>query len=649
MTSNLELKSNNKFPSYDTVMGGFVATIYRADSTITNSTHSGTIKHEIHNSNTTGGFIGGIWNSDMKMKNLVNQSDINTTSAGYNTVGGIIGNYGSYYKSYDTLHSFNFHGDNLTNNGDINSDTSNNRYRSAYSGGIIGSSTMDLSTITVENTHNKGNITSAISAGGTIDSTISAGGIIGSINNTKYGNSGGDGILSVINSSNIGVIKTTGSNDTAGGIIGTNNNSNPSIITNTHNTGEIIANTNGGGIIGTNSSSKLTLTNIYNTGVVTSIKKYPSIGYFGGIIGENDVVSLEMSDTYNKGDITGTSHTGGLIGELTYDSTSKISNTYNTGNIMSFNSRNQDTAGLIGSIVGGKLDITHSFNTGNVTMTSNYLTIGAYSTHVGGLVGSSSSSVNLNIANSYNTGEIKGFTVGSAYILMVGGIIGSGTNMTITDTYNTGNVSSNSQGILANNDAGGVIGGIRTIRDNDFRVIVSSTYNTGDVMNNTIHQSHNYAGGIIGHISITRINNSVKTVTIKDTYNRGKVTSNKVAGGIVGYSYNNYFTNPTSEIVEILHSYNYADITINGSNSFAGAIVGKRNSDALLTYTNNYWYAPTTNPPSNLDAGRKLTAATFKLASTFRNWYINQVGSKWIMLQGALYPTLISNPEVVAP
>ena len=586
VTSNLGLKSNHRFSTYETVMGGFVATIYNADSTIINSTHSGTIQHEIHTNSTTGGFIGRIWNADLKMQNLINKSNINTTSGLRNIIGGIVGQN----HSNDTNHAFNFHGDNLTNSGDINSEANGNN--NSYSGGIIGSSSTNLSTITLSNTYNKGDITSITDAGG----------IIGSISGEKKGTSGGDGILSIINSSNTGIIKTTNSiYDSAGGIIGANYNENPSIITNTYNTGNIIANINGGGIIGNNDGNgSLKIESASNTGVVNSVVNDFS-GSFGGIIGENDIVSLEISNTHNGGAITGTLYTGGIIGKNSMRGHLKIDNISNTGNITG----DCYAGGLIGDNT-DNITVTKSYNTGNVKITDKI----KGDSYIGGLIGRTRKYTN--IVDSYNTGNIEstGATTYNSDI-SIGGIIGyAGRFVTISGSYNTGNINSSSGS--------------------------QSPY-------------FNFAGGIIGTDSTYQDEHNGTSLTITDSYNTGTVKSSSRAGGIFGGHLDNRAGNIK---IKIERSFSYANVTASGYNTpAAGAIVGKYSSDITPApvFTNNYWYAPATNPTSNPNAGKKLTVGMFKVAGNFKNWNIDQVNSKWTMLPNALYPTLISNPEVVAP
>ena len=639
VTSNLELKSNHRFASYGTVMGGFVATIYNADSTIINSTHSGTIQHEIHASNITGGFIGRIWNSDMKMKNLVNQSEISTTSASTNTVGGIIG----YNISDDTNHSFNFHGDNLTNNGDINSDTSSNS--ATYSGGIIGFSTTNLSTITLENIHNKGNITF----------TTDAGGIIGAIYSTKSGNSGGDGILSIINSSNIGVIKMTknsSTNNTAGGIIGHNSNDNPSIIKDTHNTGKIITttDTNGGGIIGYNDGDgSLKIENSSNTGDVTfnNIGIYAAYSSVGGIIGVNSMSlnHLEVDNISNSGNITGDSHVAGLIGDNKVKS-AKLTKMSNTGKIISNGTKVSTlyAAGLIGSNY-GPTEISSSYNKGDVAILSSGVDAAGSSTnYISGLIGDNID--NITVTKSYNTGNIK-ITNKNNFDNKVGGLVGRTRKYThIIDSYNTGNLESAGATYQSYVSIGGIIGYAGRY------VTVSGSYNTGDVNStnniNDQYSSFNFVGGIIGTDSTYHDEHNGTSLTITDSYNTGTVKSTSRAGGIFG----GHLYNRVGNIkIEIVRSFSYADVTASGdSDSVAGAIVGKYSDNIQPpVFTNNYWCAPTTKPPSNPDAGTKLTVGAFKVPSNFSTWNIGQTGSKWTMLQNALYPTLINNPEVVAP
>ena len=137
---------------------------------------------------------------------------------------------------------------------------------------------------------------------------------------------------------------------------------------------------NVGGVVGlaNSSSSKITITNCYNTGSVSGI------GSVGGVVG---FAYETITNCYNTGSVSGIGSVGGVVG-FAYET---ITNCYNTGSVTG-------TRDEVGGVVGRASDatITNCYNTGSVTGSGSY---------VGGVVGYASDAT---ITNCYNTGSVTG-------------------------------------------------------------------------------------------------------------------------------------------------------------------------------------------------------------------------------------------------
>ena len=376
-------------------------------------------------------------------------------------------------------------------------------------GGLIGRTGLSA-TVSIMNSHNRGNVT------GTNSWT---GGLIG----YSYGSP------TVTSSYNAGSV--SGKNDT-GGLIGYAQSA--LTLTSSYNTGAISSSSNDlGGLVGYANASN-TLTSSYNTGTVTG-----TANNIGGLVGYASAAQTIIS-SYNTGAIrnsTGTNgNVGGLVGALSSSSASTIQGSYNTGAIYG----GYNIGGLVGAAYNAS--ITTSYNTGTVT---GFYCHGGNCNNpggVGGILGTNmtarSGSTYVTISESYNQGTIKGPTG-------VGGLVGQGRNNTISDSYNKGNVSGsfsyNGQGVSTwlTNYNGGIIG--RT----DGGTTLSRVYNTGLRVNQDSSTSYmGVHGAFIG----------TKTDVFYLQASTGSVSSGQRALSSSDMQTLSNFTNYDSELIWINNS-----------------------------------------------------------------------------------------------
>lgn len=431
-------------------------------ATISNCTNNGNV-------NATGDFVGGIvgWNRDTIYTNVVNSGNINATGA---QVGGItsrvLGGRISNAQNSGTINGGNYVGgiagnmswayiNDVSNSGAV---SGNN-----YVGGLLG--------------YGESNHASNLLIYGTLTNTASVsgaqyvGGIAGYLENklTAMINIDWTATVNIATTTLLGADGVRGTSYMGGaiGYLGANITISGSISV----SGCDIDNENGGnylvgGVIGYNAgivSADLTVDARVisrSTGTVNSI----SGAFTGGVVG------------YNAGTLSG------ALKKTSGDVISVSFNDY-VGGIVGYNS---------GAITG---KMTH---TSTNTMYENSTVYGA--TKVGGLVGYTSSA--LNISDAQNTGKI----VGS---VSVGGLVGyADAKCTINASANTGSVS-------GTNNVGGLVGYAKGI-------------DLSGVSNSATINGYTNVGGLVGNIeggaAITTSNNS------------GAVNGYKHLGGFVGYA-----------------------------------------------------------------------------------------------------------------
>lgn len=358
---------------------------------------------------------------------------------------------------------------------------------------------------------------------------------------------------------------------------------------------------NAGGIAGTAYDGS-EISNVQNSGDVSSSKQdgngYYDAGNVGGIVGS--AVDTNISDATNEGnDIRGAHNVGGIAGYFGSTDTENTDVTYTItrginsgGNIMATGARNEKNNGFVTEWVrdSGE-DNKEAFNIGNMGGIAGYLdgdnvyivsganrgtvhtaeftgTVPDYAmaANAGGIVGKIDRShtldkdglgpgyANAAVSNSYNTGDVMGYTG-------VGGVAGMMYNGEIAGSYNLGYISTtrqNGEGEAALN-MGGIVGD--TTEEGNATALLYDVYNKGQIGDETFTYYARHVGGIVGRLS----------GTVEKAYNTGAIyNGSNVVGGIAGWMYKGSITN----------SFNTGNITVlnrNEATSQVGGIVGAAN------------------------------------------------------------------------
>lgn len=473
------------------------------NSTLTNLINTGTIGAAIGAGNRIGGLVGNLQESSLG-GNSYNLGAV--TSVGYD-VGGLVGH------AYDATIG---DGTNLVYNRlDVTG-----KYNV---GGIVG----NMEGTTVQNAENSGNVTASgydkgkyifhtdynvagYSDNGikTVDVNVAnVGGIAGKADDTVDKVSE---IKNVTNSGNVSSNKQD-NNDyydagNVGGIVGSAVDTNITNATNREN--EVRGAHNVGGVAGyfgnssdDKSSLDYTVTNGINDGgdIMATGARYKDdfvretirydygadnndgnyiIGNIGGVVGYMDGNNVYVTQSANRGTV----HT------LDITDQSKISNA--------------STAANVGGIV-GKLDTDK-----NSDKTDEEI-----------LEGLQKGSIKAAVSNSYNTGDVRGYTA-------IGGIVGMMYNGEIAGSYNLGEIRSTR--IAVGNETplnmGGIVGD--TTENSTARAYLYDVYNKGQIGDETYTYKGRHVGGIAGRLS----------GTIEKAYNSGAIYNGAaVTGGIAGY------------------------------------------------------------------------------------------------------------------
>jgi filamentous hemagglutinin family protein len=345
----------------DTPFTGFISGL---GNTVSNLT--------INLPSTTGvGLFGYAQNSTIKSLKL---SNVNIT--GDMNVGGLIGQSGTYTS-------------NIPGNGTyiFNNSVSGTVNGVGNVGGLIGvnySTPINYSNASATVTSSSGNVGGLVGsnvssnitnsfATGTVGSSISSGGLIGNNKNSLVDNSYATGSVSGIenvggligNNENSAISRSyaTGtvnaSSNEAGGLVGENKNSD---IADSHATGNVQGISKTGGLIGSSADSSITRT--YATGnVITG-------AYGGGLIGSVSASkNIVLDENYATGNVTVNGpELGGLIGRITINSPNvvNISNSFSTGNVEGGGQK----GGLIGYVINhGEFNLSNTYNSGMIIST----------------------------------------------------------------------------------------------------------------------------------------------------------------------------------------------------------------------------------------------------------------------------------------
>ncbi|MBE6546927.1 MAG: hypothetical protein E7668_05765 [Ruminococcaceae bacterium] len=265
----------------------------------------------------------------------------------------------------------------------------------------------------------------------------------------------------------------------------------------------------GGGLIA-KSSGAVTLTSCDVTGgTVTAYPEKNAAGAadmrVGAFVGEAAAAITAINCT-NGAAVVGQRETGGLIGKA--GSTVNITGSTNTGNV-TFNNTAQSANPFVGGFVGyassGKVTVSNSTNSGNVSLTA-----GGTNGVAGGLIGIADKGVDISGAT--NSGTITNTTGYAA------GLVGKNQNASSSIK-----ASSNSGNVTGSTTAAGVLG----LMNGGYQLTAENISNSGKVTSGS-----SWGGGLIGLFY-----NGTGTSTVKLGVNSGEVTctgSQKV-GGLIGY------------------------------------------------------------------------------------------------------------------
>ena len=257
---------------------------------------------------------------------------------------------------------------------------------------------------------------------GYIEGGRRTGGLVGESDGTTT-------ITNCYNTSNV-IPSFSGTSAIAGGLVGKADGDltitdcyNTSSITNTPPSSYSFFAAYTGGLVGYASGGDITIINSYNTGNIRSTSSN-SISLAGGLVGGADYITIINSYNRSRGSVGSSgmnsdtySRAGGLVGHASRDAT--ITNSYNTGDVLSTASSDSSAGGLVGK-ASWDVTITNCYNTGNVTSNSS-----DYS-YVGGLVGDVSDGSLF--SSCHNIGDIS--TSSSARVGAIAGYASSFTTFT---------------------------------------------------------------------------------------------------------------------------------------------------------------------------------------------------------------------------
>ena len=366
---------------------------------------------------------------------------------------------------------------------------------------------------------------------------------------------------------------------------------------------------NVGGIAGT-SSANSEIENVTNSGDVSSGKdndtqtfsdrtsstyEFYTAGNVGGIVGSAVDTNIKNA-TNQENDVRGAHNVGGVAGY--FGGSGTVSGGINNGgDIMATGARNNtgfvtetvrpvsgnenfiigNIGGIVGYLDGDNVKVTGSANRGTVHSQDiddpEHVLYTSQAANVGGVVGkidTNENNVNLltdfrdgnyenaSVSNSYNTGDVRGYTG-------VGGVIGMMYNGSVAGSYNTGTVNTTRQVRTGGSNIdplnmGGVVGD--TTEETNANAIIYDVYNKGQIGDETYNFYARHVGGVVGRLS----------GTLEKAYNNGDIYNNDTTvGGVVGWWYSG----------NIKNVFNTGNITVRAATELqVGGIVGASGANA---------------------------------------------------------------------
>ncbi|WP_158095946.1 filamentous hemagglutinin N-terminal domain-containing protein [Cloacibacillus sp. An23] len=368
---------------------------------------------------------------------------------------------------------------------------------------------------------------------------------------------------------------------------------------------------NAGGIAGKSNGG--TITNVTNEGSVTAGQgtldggaKYYTAGNVGGIVGRAENTAITKAEN-KENTVAGAHNAGGIAGYLT-GSSSIDGGVNNGGDITATGARKYgdigfateyvrsdaganekfivgNIGGIAGYVEGGNAKVSSSGNRGTVHsayIDGDVVPDTAKAANVGGVVGKIDSDTtgteeildsikgdygNATVSNSYNTGDVQGYTG-------VGGVVGMMYNGSVAGSYNLGSVSTTRQ-IAASGgtnieplNMGGVVGD--TTEQTDAQAVIYDVYNAGQIGDENFTYFARHAGGVVGRLS----------GYLEKAYNTGDIyNKDTTVGGVVGWWYNG----------GIKDVFNTGNITVRaGTELQVGGIVGASSAQSGLELSNAY-------------------------------------------------------------
>lgn len=539
------------------------------NTTLTNVVNSAAVSGDSN----VGGIVGRATNTTVE--DAINTGTIEGNSKNETNVGGLIGemkdsNTADNYKSQIIGNSYNL--------GDVSGNGHN-------VGGLVGSASNSTIGDGTNLVYNRMDVTGAYNVGG----------IVGNMEGTTVQNAENSGtVTAIVYDDGNYTFHTdyTGNGYSTGG--------SKTVDVNVANVG---------GIAGTSSSS--TIIDVLNTGDVSSSKvkeqeqEYYAAGNVGGIVGS--AVDTNITNATNReNEVRGAHNVGGVagyFGSTKGDSTDKdtphytVTNGINDGgDIMATGARNgsgfvkeivrkknnngdfapeQFTVGNIGGIVGymygDGVKVTGSANRGTVHTDEPdkpaNVEESQKAANVGGIVGKidrdktienvkglGGDYKNAAVSNSYNTGDVLGYTG-------VGGIVGMMYNGEVAGSYNLGYIRTTRQSATSGKvidalNMGGIVGD--ATEDTEARALIYDVYNKGQIGDENYEYFGRHVGGIVGRL----------TGTVEKAYNTGAIYNGyNVVGGIVGWM-------SKGTVKDVFNTGNITVYNQNDVESQVGGIVG---------------------------------------------------------------------------
>ena len=582
--------SNSIIRNFNLISGSINGTTDNVGAVVgnANSTVIENVKNTINvtGENNVGGIIGT--GSNVTLNGVVNAGAIKGNSNVGGLAGSLVGDNGK--QSFLTGESYNL--------GDIKGlDTTGTTTTTTYSsniGGLVGlanNSTIGNETgfqmynhLDVEGGYNVGGIVGELKDSSTVQNVSNDGNIkatgytngdyIYHTNNAKEAND------DKVNLNTAGEAKKDVHISNVGGIVG--NSTGDTDIADSIKTTNIIKDVLNNGDI----SAKLDTT-------TNSNMPYYTAGNVGGVVGS--AVNTDISNATNKeNDIRGAHNVGGIAGYLESGTITKAIN--NGGDIMATGARNEDgfvtefvrydssaggnesfivgnIGGIVGYMYGNNTYINTSANRGTVH-TEDIVDEGnildtSKAANVGGIVGKIDRSTTISmdnikkptngqqnkyaISNSYNTGNVRGYTG-------VGGVAGMMYNGEIVGSYNIGEIRSTRKDTTSVSplNMGGIVGD--STEETSAKISLYDVYNKGQIGDEEFVYRGRHVGGIAGRLS----------GDVEKSYNNGDIYNGAtVTGGIAGWWVKGDITNSfnTGNITNYSTTY-----SANGSN--VGGIAG---------------------------------------------------------------------------